>query len=152
MLMVDIVNVFKKSAAVIAVLTLFVMCSCSNTDSVETYSDRVTPTYIPATYEKNITGSDVYNNGWYYESLDIHTKVKVSNYEPSKGVTWSVYFTEDALPEDEIEKLLKREPDIINSGEINASRYDWIYVYCDANSTNSPNPTSDMLKISYQTQ
>ena len=66
-LMVDIVNVFKKSAAVIAVLTLFVMCCCSNTDSVETNSDRVTPTYISATYKKNITGSDVYNNGWYYD-------------------------------------------------------------------------------------
>ena len=150
--MADIEKVFKKLAAVIAVFAFFMLCSCSNNDSIETTIGRVTPTYIPATYEKNITGSDVFNNGWYYESLDIHTKVKVSNYEPSKGVTWSVYFTEESLSEDEIAKLLEREPDIINSGEINASRYDWIYVYCDVNSTNSQEPTSDMLKISYQTQ
>ena len=56
------------------------------------------------------------------------------------------------LSEEEIEKLKERDPDIINSGEINASKYSYIYVYCDVNSTNSPAPTSDMLKISYQTQ
>lgn len=146
-------NTFKKLAIVFIAFTLLVLCSCSNTDSTETTkSNHATPTYAPATYEKIITGSDVFDNGWYYESLDIHTKVKVSNYEPAKGVTWSIYFTEDELAEEEIEKLKDREPDIINSGEINASKYSYIYVYCDVNSTNSAAPTTDMLQISYKTQ
>ena len=146
-------NTFKKLTIVFIAFTLLVLCSCTKTDSTETTkSNRATPAFIPATYEKNITGSDVYDNGWYYESLDIHSKVKVSNYEPTKGVTWNVYFTEELLSEEEIEKLKERDPDIINSGEINASKYSYIYVYCDVNSTNSPAPTSDMLKISYQTQ
>ena len=68
------------------------------------------------------------------------------------GVAWSVYFTEDELAEEEIEKLKEREPDIINSGEINASKYSYIYVYCDHNSMNSAAPTTDMLQISYKTQ
>ena len=142
---VDKMNTFKKLAIVFIAFSLFVLCSCSNPDSAA-------PTYISATYERNISGSDVFNNGWYYEALDIHTKVKVSNYEPTKGVTWSVYFTEEKLTEEEIEKLKEREPDIINSGEINASKYAYIYVYCDHNSTNSVAPTTDMLKISYKTQ
>ena len=121
-------------------------------DVTTTRVNRVVSTYTPATYEKNITGNDVFGNGWYCESLDIHTIVKVSNLDPSKGVTWSVFFSEESLSEDEIEKLREREPDIINRGEINASRYEWIYVYCDINSTNSPAPTTDMLNISYQTQ
>lgn len=146
-------NTFKKLAIVFITFTLIVLCSCSNSDStITTKSNRSVPAFIPATYEKNITGSDVFDNGWYYESLDIHTKVKVSNYEHTKGVTWNVYFTEELLSEEEIEKLKERDPDIINSGEINASKYSYIYVYCDINSTNSPAPTSDMLKISYQTQ
>lgn len=146
-------NTFKKLAIVFIAFTLFVLCSCSNPDSAETTKiNRAAPTYISATYERNISGSDVFNNGWYYEALDIHTKVKVSNYEPTKGVTWSVYFTEVKLAEEEIEKLKEREPDIINSGEINASKYAYIYVYCDYNSTNSVAPTTDMLKISYKTQ
>lgn len=138
---------------VVIAFTLLVLCSCTKNDSTETTkSSRATPAHVPATYENTITGSDVFDNGWYYESLDTHTKVKVSNYEPAKGVTWNVYFTEELLSEDEIEKLKERDPDIINSGEINASKYSYIYVYCDVNSTNSPAPTSDMLKISYQTQ
>ncbi|MBR4948574.1 MAG: hypothetical protein IKZ29_08450 [Clostridiales bacterium] len=146
-------NTIKKLGIVFITFLIFVMCSCSNADSTETTkSNRATPTYVSATYEKNISGSDVFDTGWYYESLDIHTKVKVSNYEPTKGVTWSVYFTEDELAEEEIEKLKERGPDIINSGEINASKYSYIYVYCDVNSMNSSAPTSDMLKISYQTQ
>ena len=150
---VNNMNTFKKLAIVVIAFTLFVLCSCSNTDSTETTkSIRTTPTYVPATYEKNITGSDVFDNGWYYEALDIHTIVKVSNYEPTMGVAWSVYFTEDELAEEEIEKLKEREPDIINSGEINASKYSYIYVYCDHNSMNSAAPTTDMLQISYKTQ
>ena len=146
-------NTFKKLAIVFIAFAIFVLCSCSNTDSTETTKiNRATPTYVPATYERNISGSDVFDTGWYHESLDIHTKVNVSNYEPTKGVTWSIYFTEDELAEEEFERLREREPDIINSGEINASQYSYIYVYCDVNSTNSPAPTSDMLKISYQTQ
>ena len=146
-------NTFKKLAIVFIAFTLLVLCSCTKTDSTETTkSSRATPAHVPATYENTITGSDVFDNGWYYESLDIHSKVKVSNYEPTKGVTWNVYFTEELLSEEEIEKLKERDPDIFNSGEINASKYSYIYVYCDVNSTNSPAPTSDMLKISYQTQ
>ena len=146
-------NTFKKLAIVFISFTLLVLCSCTKTDSTETTkSSRATPAHVAATYENAITGSDVFDNGWYYESLDIHTKVKVSNSEPTKGVTWNVYFTEELLSEEEIEKLKERDPDIINSGEINASKYSYIYVYCDINSTNSPAPTSDMLKISYQTQ
>jgi len=138
---------------VVIAFTLFVLCSCTKTDSTETTkSSRATPAHVPATYENTIAGNDVFDNGWYYESLDTHSKVKVSNYEPAKGVTWNVYFTEKLLSEEEIEKLKERDPDIINSGEINASKYSYIYVYCDINSTNSPAPTSDMLKISYQTQ
>jgi len=119
---------------------------------VITVNDRAKPTFIPATYDKNISGSDAYSNGWYYEALDIHTKVKVSQLEPTKGVTWSVYFTEGLLSEEELEKLKEREPDIINSGEIDASRYSYIYIFCNVNSTNSPVPTADMLNISYKTQ
>lgn len=143
---------FKKLGSVIVAFMLLVLCSCSNADGAEVESNRVSPTYLPATYDRNIKGSDVYNNGWYYESLENHTKVKVSNFEPSKGVTWSVYFSEHKLSDEEIEKLKERDPDIINKGEIDASRYSWIYVYCDINSTNSPAPTSDMLNISYKTQ
>ena len=145
-------NTFKKSAIVFIAFAIFVLCSCSNTDSTETTkSNRATPTYVPATYERNISGSDAYSNGWYYEALDIHTKVKVSQLEPTKGVTWSVYFTEGLLSEEELEKLKEREPDIINSGEIDASRYSYIYIFCNVNSTNSPAPTADMLNISYKT-
>ena len=84
-------NTFKKLAIVFITFTLIVLCSCSNSDStITTKSNRSVPAFIPATYEKNITGSDVFDNGWYYESLDIHSKVKVSNYEPAKGVTWNL--------------------------------------------------------------
>ena len=146
-------RVFKKLVVVIVASMLCTLCSCSNSDATKTTEGNlIKPTFVPATYDRNITGSDVYNNGWYFEALETHTKVKVSNYESSKGVTWRVYFTEESLSEEEIEKLKEREPDIINSGEINASSYNWIYVYCDVNSTNSPAPTTDMLKISYKTQ
>ena len=67
---------------------------------------------------------------------------------PKEVAEWNM----ELLSEEEIEKLKERDPDIINSGEINASKYSYIYVYCDVNSTSSPAPTSDMLKISYQTQ
>lgn len=144
-------NAFIKLAVVILAFMPFLLSSCSNTDGTTT-DNREKYTFSPATYEKNISGSDVFGNGWYYESLDIHTKVMVSKLDSAKGVTWSVYFTEESLSEEEIEKLKDQEPDIIDSGEIDASRYDWIYVYCNVNSTNSPAPTSDMLKISYQTQ
>ena len=158
-------NTFKKVAVVIVAFMLISLCSCSNADSTTkdnsvkptssdgtTKDNNVKPTYTPATYEKKVSGNDVFSNGWYYESLDIHTKVKVSKLDPTKGVTWKVYFSEELLSDEEIEKLIEREPDIIDSGEIDASRYDWIYVYCSVNSTTSPEPTSDMLKISYQTQ
>jgi len=157
-------SAFKKVTVVIVAFMLILLCSCSNTDgttkdnSVKSTDDvtkndnSVKPTFTPATYKITISGNDVYSNGWYYESLDIHTKVKVRKLEPTKGVTWSVYFTEERLSEEEIEKLKEREPDIIDSGEIDASRYNWIYVYCNVNSANSPAPTSDMLEISYQTQ
>ena len=76
---------------VVISFTLLVLCSCTNTDSTETTkSSHAMPAYVPATYENTITGSDVFDNGWYYESLDIHSKVKVSNYEPAKGVTWNL--------------------------------------------------------------
>ena len=150
---VNKMNTFKKSAIVFITFTLIVLCSCSNSDStITTKSNRSAPAFIPATYEKNITGSDVYDNGWYFEDLEYHNIVKVRNYEPTKGATWNVYFTEGKLAEDEIEKLKEREPDIINSGEFNASKCSYIYVYCSINSTNSTAPTSDMLQIYYQTQ
>ena len=143
-------NAYIKVAVITLALMPFLFCSCSNTDGT---TDNVEKhTFSPATYEKNISGSDVFDNGWYYESLDIHTNVMVSKIDSAKGVTWSVYFTEESLSEEELEKLKDREPDIIDSGEIDASRYDWIYVYCSVNSTNSPAPTSDMLKISYKAQ
>ena len=147
----------KMPTIAILVSMSIMLCSCSNSDGTSTststtHAPASRVEHAPATYEKNITGSDVYNNGWYYESLDIHRNVEVRNYEPNKGVTWKVYLSEESLSEEEMEKLKEREPDIINSGEFNASQYDWIYVYCDVNSTNSPAPTSDMLKISYQTQ
>ena len=145
-------NAFKKVPVVIVAFMLFLLCSCSNDADGIIVNDRAKPTFIPATDDKNISGSDAYSNGWYYEALDIHTKVKVSQLEPTKGVTWSVYFTEGLLSEEELEKLKEREPDIINSGEIDASRYSYIYIFWNVNSTNSPAPTADMLNISYKTQ
>ena len=143
--------VFKKPAIVI-IAFIFLLCSCSNPEVTTSKNNYASPTYLPATYEKNIKGSDVFNNGWYYESLDIHTIVKVSNFDPSKGATWNVYFADHKLSEEEIEKLKEQKPDIINKGEINASQYTWIYIYCDINSTNSSAPTADMLNIYYRVQ
>ena len=145
-------NTLKKLAVVIVAVMLFVLCSCSKDESITTKENSRDIIYLPATYDRNITGSDVYNNGWYYEALDNHTNVKVSNFDSTKGATWKVYFTEESLSEEEIEKLKEWDPDIINSGEINAAKYSWIYIYCDINSTNSSSPTTDMLNISYKTQ
>lgn len=50
---------FKKLGSVIVAFMLLVLCSCSNADGAEVESNRVSPTYLPATYDRNIKGSDV---------------------------------------------------------------------------------------------
>ena len=79
-------NTFRKSAIVFITFTLIVLCSCSNTDStITTKSNRSAPAFIPATYEKNITGSDVYDDGWYFEDLEQQMKMyRISNSENLK--------------------------------------------------------------------
>ena len=142
----------KKIAIGLALAMMLVTCSCSKKESSSTTAKDPAPApkMEPATYEKYITGQDVYATGWYHEYLSSHTTVKVTQSDPSSGVTWRVYFTEEELPEDQIETLLEREPNLIDNGSFNATNFDYIYIFCDRNSNNSETPTDDQLKIWYQ--
>lgn len=139
-------KVVNSVAIVVLLMTVIsVLCftSCSEIIPEPTHQRE------PATYQRNITGKDVFEKGYYYESLGSHSKVTVRKLDPDSYVTWKVYFTKDVLPEEEIEKLLERTPDITNAGEFNAYQYDYVYFFCDVNSKNSPEPTDDMIMLKY---
>ncbi len=131
---------------VILLLTIIAaMCfaSCSGIKPEPTHQRE------PATYQRNITGQDAFEKGYYVERLGSHSKVIVRKLDPDSHVTWKVYFTKEKLPEDEVEKLLERTPDITNAGEFNAWQYDYVYFFCDVNSKNYPEPTDDMIMLYY---
>ena len=136
----------RERVAVLLLAVMAVLCfaSCGKAEP------RPTPQREPATYQKNITGRDIFETGYYVEQLGSHSKVTVRKLEPSSHVTWKVYFTKEMLSEEEAEKLLERTPDITDNGEFNAYQYDFVYFFCDVNSKNSKEPTDDMIMLKYQ--
>jgi hypothetical protein len=133
----------KAVILLLAIMTVFCFASCGK-------AAETTHKMEPATYEKNISGRDAFEKGYYYEQLGSHKKVLIRKLDPDSYVIWEVYFTKEKLPEEEIEKLLEREPDITNNGEFDATNYDYVYFFCSKNSKNSQEPTEDMVMISYQ--
>ena len=138
-------HITLKKAVVIMLALMAVFCFASCGEANETTHER-----LPATYQKNVSGRDAFEKGYYYEQLGSHTKVLIRKINPDSYVIWKVYFTKDKLPEEEIEKLLERKPDITNDGEFDAANYDYVYFFCSKNSKNSKEPTDDMVMISYQ--
>lgn len=133
----------RKIAILLILITVFSVCSCSK----EITSDTVP--MEPPSYYHNVTGDEVYETGWYHDSLGSHKEVTITYTSAVPGSTWYVYFTEEELTEEEMLKLTERDPDIVNSGTFNAYKCDWIYIYCDTNSENSEQPAKDMVTILY---
>ena len=131
-----------KLVIILILLSVFSVCSCS-----EVTSDTVP--MEPPSYYHNVTGEDVYETGWYHDFLGSHKEVTVTYTSAVPGSTWYVYFTKEALTEEEMNKLTDRDADIVNSGTFDAYHYDYIYIYCDTNSETSVQPAKDMVTILY---
>ena len=136
----------SKIAVVLLLTVMTVLCfaACKKNEPEPTHKRE------PVTYQRNITGQDVFEKGYYVEQLGSHSKVTVGKLDPSSYVIWKVYFTKEKLPEEEALKLLERTPDITNNGEFNAKQYDYVYFFCSVNSKNSQEPTGDKIMLYYQ--
>ncbi|MBR6383164.1 MAG: hypothetical protein IKS56_04180 [Lachnospiraceae bacterium] len=108
------------------------------------------PVPEPPSFLVEVTGQNVYDNGYYCEKIYNATTVHfllTSNSEKTAG--WSIYLVDDELSEEEIKNLKETEPILTGSGEIEASYGQWVYIFCDVNAETSDKPTNDVLSFSY---
>ena len=143
----------KRIAIVIGITicAAIVATACKSKGKNKTKKEDQDPhaTKLPP-YEHTVTGSDVFETGYYSDKIGRHSQVKIIHANPDSQVTWKVYFTEEELPEEEIGNLLLREPDITGSGECSTTKHPWIYIFCDVNAKTATEPTDDSVTIWYQ--
>ena len=127
-------------------LSLVMITSCNKNKNIIN-SD---PPAEPAYFLIEVTGEDVYENGYYCERLTngttVHFWLNSASEEPAG---WYIYLVDNELSDEEIIKLKETAPALIGSGDIESNYGQWIYIFCDVNKETADEPTKDVLSFSY---
>ncbi|SDJ09657.1 hypothetical protein SAMN04487760_102212 [Lachnospiraceae bacterium G41] len=158
-------NSMKKliSLAVFA-FSVFCLSACkgntNNTDPGNTDSGSDPWVYEPAEVALlQIENEDVFEKGYYEYFFDYEGEGDKFYQLSTKAVfqrmwdtdtEWKVYVSDRKIHKKYIDYLLEDiEPDLINDGELEIHSGQWIYLYCEHNSSNSDEPNKSGYTIKY---
>jgi len=139
----------KRIILITTIISVFLLSSC-NYGSEQKVIPESEPEPEPPSFLTEVTGEDVYENGYYCEEIYSRTTIYftlISDSEDQAG--WYIYLSDNELNDDEIEALQKTEPVLTGNGSVDATYGQWVYIFCDINAETAEEPTKDILSFSY---
>ena len=159
-----------KKIISISIFALSVLCisACNNNISNNPNNPPVTNSFSepePIVHEPmevpilHIENTDVFEKGYYEYFFDYEGEEDFFYQLSTKAVfermwdvdtDWKVYVSDRKIREEYIDYMFENtEPDLVNDGELDIHSGQWIYFYCDHNSSNSDKPNNAGYTVKY---